>query len=378
MVGKRDYVFLRIISVSSLCVLFLVCGCGADKPRFTEEELAQIPLAQKTGLPEASGGFALSVAGETITADEVIGPLRESLAATSQVNDFERFKQRARPALERILLNKVSNILLYNQAKRDATENIDEALDRATEAEIRKFIVSFGGDYARAEETLKDMGMDWVSFREYQRRRILTQSYIHQQLPEDGPITYRELVDYYNDMKQRYFTKPATLQFRLIDIEAEKLELTDPNKDRRQLAKELADDLVGRINAGEDFAELANKYSHGYRRAFGGLWKPVEPESLAKPYDVLGRQGLTMVPGQVAGPIEEGEHIFIMKLEAKSEASVEPFEEVQSQIEAKIILERRREAIDKLNEEVMRQAAIENADRFIDFCLERIYRTSNR
>jgi len=67
-----------------------------------------------------------------------------------------------------------------------------------------------------------------------------------------------------------------------------------------------------------------------------------------------------------------------MKLEEKSEASVEPFEAVQSQIEAKIILERRREAIDKLNEEVMQQAAIENADRFIDFCLERIYRTSNR
>jgi parvulin-like peptidyl-prolyl isomerase len=379
MVKEKDYMFLKIISVLILCVLFFAYGCGeANKPRFTAEELAQMPLAQRTGLPEASGGFVFSVAGETITAGEVIAPVMESLRATAQANSFEQFKTRAGPLIKRIFLNKVSNILLYNQARKNAAENIDEALNKATEAEIGKFIAGFGGDYARAEEALKEMGMDWVSFRQYQRKMILTQSYIHQKLPEDRPITYREMMDYYNDMKEKFFTKPATLTFRLIDIEAEKLEPTDPNKDRLQLARELADELVKRINAGEDFGELAKQYSHDYRASFRGLWNPVQPQYLAKPYDILAAEAEKIEPGQIAGPIEAGEHIFIMKLEERDAKTVEPFEKVQSRIEGKIMFDRRRETIDKLTSQLMQEADIENADKFIDFCLEQIYRTSNQ
>jgi len=81
----------------------------------------------------------------------------------------------------------------------------------------------------------------------------------------------------------------------------------------------LAGELLGRIDNGEGFGALAGQYSHGHRRLFGGLWKPVQPESLAEPYDILAAEAEKIEPGRTTGPIEaaNGEHIFIMKLEDK-------------------------------------------------------------
>jgi len=362
----------------SVSVLLLIAGCGgSDRPRFSEEEIALMPLPQKTGLPEVSGGLVLVVSGETVTSDEITAPLIEHFRPIVQRGDFERFKEQVRPQLERVLVTRISNILLYSQAKRQAGEDIDEALERLAEVEVRKFIVSFGGDYARAQQALKQDGMDWASFKEYQKKMILSQHYIALQLPEQKPVTYSDLIDCYNRMRDELFTTPSKIRLRLIDIQLDKLQIEDPNEGRQQLARELANELVARIRTGEDFGELAKQYSHGHRRMFGGLWKQLEPGSLAESYGILAAEAERIEPGRIAGPIEAGEHIFIMKLVEKRTKSVEPFEKVQSQVEAKIKFDRRKEAVDELTVKLIRQAELGDKDAFIDFCLQKIYRMSN-
>jgi len=367
----RKHIFLATLA------LLPTDGCmSRTRPKLTEEDLALIPFAQREGLPECSGGLVLKVRGETITSDEIITkPLLEHFRAFAQNDNFQQFKERARPQLEQIVANKVSDILIYQQAKKDAGGQIEEALEKAAEAEVRKFVVSFEGDYAKA---IKQMGMDWAGFKEYQKKTILTQHYIASQFPENRPITYSELVEQYEKMKDKFFAVPARLTFRLIDIEAAKLEVADPNQTPQQFAKDLANELVKRIQAGEDFGELAKQYSHGHRRLSGGLWRPVQPESLAKPYDALADEAEKIEPGQIAGPIETGGHIFIMKLEEKQQARFEPFEAVQKQVKARIILERRKAAVDELGAKLTEQAALAEKSKFIDFCLEKIYRMSNQ
>ena len=361
----------------TMLVLLLIAGCSGSKPKFTQEELAAIAFPQKEGLPVVSGGFVLVVGDEVITAEEVTAPLMEHFKPLAQASDFEQFRNRARPQLEQIIENKITNILLYKQAERSAGENIEDALDKAAEAEVKRFTVSFKGDYAKAEEALKGMGMNWTSFKEYQKKMILTQSYMASKMPEKKPITYSELVDSYNKMKDKFFVVSAVLKFRLIDIEAVKLEVTDPNGDRRQLAKDLANELAKRIYAGEDFGILAKQYSHGHRREFGGLWKQVEPGSLAKPYDILAAEAEKIEQGQVAGPIEAGGHIFIMKLEEKQAKGYEPFEKVQKEVEAKISFDRRKQAVDELGAILAQQAKLSDKRKFVNFCSEEIYRMSN-
>ena len=103
--------------------------------------------------------------------------------------------------IEQQLVGRIADAMLYSRAKKDAGEKIDDELDKVVTAEIRRFVMDFGGDYAKAEQSLKQMGMDWGKFEQYQRRRILSQSYISQQMPKDQPITYSEMMTAYNETK---------------------------------------------------------------------------------------------------------------------------------------------------------------------------------
>jgi len=358
-------------------LLLLAGGCGGSKPELAESK-SELSYLQKELLPECSGGFTLSVGSETITSDEIVLPWIEHFRPIAQRSDFERFKKQVRPEIEKIVTSKVSDILLYRQAKKQAGEGIDDRLEKAADAEVKRFVVGFGGDYARAEEELKRSGMDWASFKEYQKKMILNQDYIRRQLPEHSPVTYSELLDCYNDMKDKSFAIPAMIKFRLIDIEPAKLELADSNQNRLDESQRLAENLVERLRSGEDFGELAKQYSHGHRRAFGGLWQQLEPGALAEPYDILATECEKTQPGQLAGPIEVKGHIFIMKLEAKQAEGFEPFEKVQSQVETRILLNRQKQAVDDLSAKLAHQASLEQSDEFIDFCLKKIYRISNQ
>jgi parvulin-like peptidyl-prolyl isomerase len=362
----RRLVFLLILS------FLMVTGCGEKKEGFTEKELNRIPPPLKKTLPPASGGYVLAVGGDTITADQVAGEIAEHFKELAKQTDFEQFNKYAAPQIDRFLISKISNILLYQEAKKGAKENIDEALDKEADKKVREFIVNFGGDYAMAEEELKRMGMDWKSFKDSQKKIMLSQSYVASLMPENQSLTYTELRQEYEKMKD-VFNVPASLQFSLIDIMPEKLELTDPNENRLEKAQQLSQKIVNRLNIGENFASLAKQYSHDHMASAGGLWNPVNPSSLAEPYDILATEAQKINPGQIAGPINTRGHIFIMKLENKQAASSVPFEDVQNQIEAKIMFERRKRAADELGAKLAQQATLGDRTAFVNYCSRKTY-----
>jgi peptidyl-prolyl cis-trans isomerase SurA len=358
--------------------VLLLTGC-ADKPRFSPEEIAQMPLAKRDGLPEPSGGFALAVGEQSITADDVIAPVFERMSQAAQRYDYERFRQLAAPVIEKQLVDRISDALLYSRAKSDAGENVKDELDRVAMAEVKRFVMDFGGDYAKAEQALKRMGMDWEKFQQYQRRKILSQSYIAQKMPDkDQLVSYSEMLEKYNETKDKLYSTMASMQFQLIDIEPEKLKNVDVNRPRDEQARELAYKIVERIKKGESFDELAKEYSQDPRASKGGLWRKIDPESLASPYDVLAATAVKMKPGELSGPIEKNGHIFIMRLVEFTPKSVEPFEKVQNQVKADITIERMRKAYDKINDELLRQASAADRARFVDFCVLEIYRMANK
>jgi hypothetical protein len=365
-------------------MLVLLGGCNRGN---SEAEQQRRVITQKIELVEAEGGYVLMVGGETLTSDQIIDSRiqinqlfispKEYFRPLAQTSDFEQFKERAKEPLEEIIIDNISNILFYQHAKRQAGGNIDEGLEKMAENEYRKFVLGFGGNQARADEELKQNQMDKKSFIEQRKRALLIEWYKASKLSNNQPVTYRELMDCYSRIKDKYFARAAKIRFRLIDIHPDRLEVTDPNEDRRQLGIILANKLLALIKSGRDFGELAKQYSHGNWREFGGLWRSIQPSSLAEPYDVLARRAEQMQVGDVAGPIVTEQHIFIMKLEEKQIAGYELFEDVQELVKEKVLLDRRSEVIDKLNEDIRRQAELGSTDKFTDFCLEKIYVLSN-
>jgi parvulin-like peptidyl-prolyl isomerase len=384
MTREKHYGWLEKVLAWSFSALFFAGGCGdSSDPASSEDQLQRSILVRKAGQPGV-----LIVGNEVVTCDEIIATpmeynqmivsLAELLAPAAQAGSLEQFKQLARPRVEEVITSRISYILLYQQAKRQVGENIDESLEKAAEKEWRRFVLRFGGDEAKAEEALRQQKVDRKGFKDYWKKEILRQSYIALKLAGNRPITQRELMQCYDEMKDKSFATPASLTFRLIDIEPAKLQIADPQQDLLERARKLARELVDRIRAGEDFAELAKQYSHGHTRESGGLWKPVHPDSLAKPYDVLVAAAAKIEQGQIAGPIEVEGHIFIMKLQENRPKSYKPFEKVQEQLEQKILADRQKEAIEKLNAELREQIVLSERDQFVDFCLERIYQVNGK
>jgi len=362
-------------------LLVIFTGCAGD-----EESRAGIPedmvdsyrRADPASLPRPSGGFVYSIKGETITAEEIVQPLVEQFKEAAGNMSFQQFRNAARTAVERRILSEISDVLVHQQAVERTDEQIDEAINEAVQKEVRKFVMRFGGDYARAERALKDMGMNWQQFREQQKKVIMTQSYLASEMPEQKPVTPGEVQRFYENNKDRLFGSKARIRIQLIDIQPAKLEVSDPNLSRAELAEEKAEELLSQLRAGEDFTEIAREHSHGYRAGYGGKWEPVNPDSLAPPYDILAEKAIQMQVGDVEGHIFKGGHYFILKLLEKQETRYEPLSEVREQIQARLHLQRRREAIREFNRRVVEQAALSDINEFTGFCLQQLYLMCNQ
>lgn len=353
-------------------------GCsGQKKGKFTEEEMEAIPLAQRTGLPAPTGGMVLAVNQQTIRAEEIVSQLNEEVARAAQQMDSARFSRLVRPAIERVVMSKVTDLLIYQKAKMKAPEGIDAALDEAVEKEINRFVAGFDGNYGEAQKTIAQMGYTWDTYRDYQRRFLLTSAYVSEQMSSERPITRAELMDRYQEMKEEHFSWDTTIHFRVIDLVAEKMESTfiEEGETRQAARLRLANSIMDRLRSGQSFSGLAKAYSHGHRAMRGGDWGEVTAGSLADPYSVLEEQAMKMEPGEIFGPIEAGEHLFILKLEEKKVGGYEPFEEVKDRLEAQIRMEERREKFDEMMGELIRAAKISDLEAFVDFCVQRAYET---
>ena len=96
-------------------------------------------------------------------------------------------------------------------------------------------------------------------------------------------------------------------------------------------------------------------------------------KTLAQPYDVLGRECEVLAPGEITGPIEAQDHVFLLKLESKQEGGYQALADVQAQVKARIIADRRLAATLKLNAELEERAAAGETDEFIEVCANEIY-----
>jgi peptidyl-prolyl cis-trans isomerase SurA len=362
------------IGLGWLVVLLLAAGCGDknEHGKFTAEQMKTIPLSDRSNLPASAGGMSLNVDSETITMKELAIILEEKLKPLAKEGSLEAFNQAARPAFQEALRNRVTDILMYKEAKKKSPENIDDALDKAVESEMNRFLASYNNNRAMAENALRTMGYDWKSFRDFQRRMILTQSYLSKEFMDKRPVAHSEMTEYYNQHRSQY-CQEGIVQFRVIDLIAEKLpaQLMDPNETAQQAVERLTALILDKLKKGEDFGRLAEQYSQGPLASSGGLWRPITigADSLSAPYDMLETKALAMEPGQVTGPLNANGHCFFLKLEDKKEASCQTFDQVQNAIEDQFQFEFRKEQYMKLINRLMSHVDTLQMEQFLNNCI---------
>ncbi len=366
--------------------LGVIVGC-AEKASFkaalTDEEIKSRIYAQKPDRPDR-----LIVCGEMITWEDILGslpedsvaypPLKAGLEKAAKETSLPRFLEEQWPGVYQRLVSRISSIVLSKRARRELENKVEEAkLDEYAEQELRRFILEeHGGNGAEADEALAKAGMNRASYKQWKKMAGLADHLVKSKYPRNRPVTYGELLAWYNEIKEEKYVRPGVLQLRVIDVQVDRVDLKEPTGDRVTRARQVAQELRQKIDAGADFGDMVKQnaqYTDDPRAPQGGLWKPRDPNSLAAPFDVLARQAQNMKPGQVAGPIQAPGRFFLMKVEDKQERGYRPLSEVQEEVRRDIMERRFQEVLRELDAEARRQVALADVDHFVDFCLRRFY-----
>ncbi|HOT72885.1 MAG TPA: peptidylprolyl isomerase [Anaerohalosphaeraceae bacterium] len=368
------------LAAAGLVVFLSACSSKIPQGKYSQEEMLNLPLANRYNLPEPTGGMVLKVGSETLTSEEILSipQVKEALTPLAKKGDLTAYEAQAMPLLRSIIRSKAADLLLYEEARKSAPANIDELLEAAVKKEIERFVADYDNNVALAEQELKRMGMDWQSFRDFQKKLIMTQSYISSTVMEERKFTRSELMEYYERVKNEQFFRPGRLQFQLIELVPAKLSPQQllEGETPQQAARRIADELLQKLQQGEDFAELAKQFSHDPLASAGGLWAPVTlgTDSLAEPYDKIEKIAEKMQVGEIKGPVEEGGRIFIIRLVSFTPPVSKSFDEVQHILESQLQFQYKNRKYNELVEKVLKRADFVELERFAEFCAQEAYR----
>lgn len=368
------------LAAAGLAVFLSACSSKIPQGKYSQEEMLNLPLANRYNLPEPTGGMVLKVGSETLTSEEILSipQVKEALTPLAKKGDLTAYEAQAMPLLRSIIRSRAADLLLYEEARKSAPANIDELLEAAVKKEIERFVADYDNNVALAEQELKRMGMDWQSFRDFQKKLIMTQSYISSTVMEERKFTRSELMEYYERVKNEQFFRPGRLQFQLIELVPAKLSPQQllEGETPQQAARRIADELLQKLQQGEDFAELAKQFSHDPLASAGGLWAPVTlgTDSLAEPYDKIEKIAEKMQVGEIKGPVEEGGRIFIIRLVSFTPPVSKSFDEVQHILESQLQFQYKNRKYNELVEKVLKRADFVELERFAEFCAQEAYR----
>ena len=165
------------------------------------------------------------------------------------------------------------------------------------------------------QEQLAREGMTLDELKRNMGRNILRRQILSRDLESKVMITDSEAKADYDARKQEY-SQPATVQLQEILVKGDD-------------AQARAAELAAKARVGEDFAALARSHSAAPSKASGGeLGKIARGEMNPD----LEKVAFALPAGAISDPIPSGDGYRILKIEAKTDASATPFDEVKDTI----------------------------------------------
>jgi parvulin-like peptidyl-prolyl isomerase len=136
--------------------------------------------------------------------------------------------------------------------------------------------------------------------------------------------------------KHERYRGPEKLRLRMIVLRKEAA-------DKGASAKTLADAIMDKLAAGEDFGLLAKKHSTGDKANAGGDWGWIEAKFLRPE---LAKAAASLKAGEVAKPIDTDAGIYILRVDERRGTEEAGFEELHGGIERALW----KEEAERLNE----------------------------
>jgi parvulin-like peptidyl-prolyl isomerase len=228
----------------------------------------------------------------------------------------QRLQDAKREGVERLIERR-----LIIQEFDDLKVNIPETY---IEEHVQKEIKEHYDDRATLQKTLQEQGVTFESYRRDIREQFIEYIMRGRNVPRDILISPGRIDRYYKDNEDK-FRIADQVRLRMIVLEK-----TRNPVDAMRLARE----IIGKLDEGVSFAEMASVYSDGSQAREGGLWGWVERKVLRED---LADLAFKLPAGKRSDPIEKAEAVYIMLVEEVRNAHVRPITEVRDEIERTLV-----------------------------------------
>lgn len=297
------------------------------RPNMCAALVLLLALSSATRVAGSAGtaldGYAASVNGGIITVGDVMLSIQSDLMKLAdRYSGSELNRER-----ERLFTRGLNDLIAQKLILAEAARLQMQVPDKMVDDRINQTIYSrFDNDRAKFLAALTADRLTVDDWRKETRERIIVSLLTRQEVQEKIKLSPADLRDAYEKDREAY-SEPARARISLIVIRAEK------DADALSIQREDAIRIRGRILAGESFAELARERSQDSRAPAGGDWGWVEPKDLRPELKAAVE---SLAPGALSEVIETPESFYILRVEEKTEAREKSFEEVRSDVEAKL------------------------------------------
>ncbi len=276
---------------------------------------------------EVTDRIVATVNGDIVTLYELntsIKNLTGMDARELREKDEENFHK-----VSRAVLNSMINELIADQHANKlgitvAEKDVEEAIER----------VKIDNELTQEDliYSLKKEGITFEDYKERIKQEIEQARLVNHEIKSKIVITEAEMKDYYDNHIKDFIEEGEVLLARIF------LPVKEPaNNDEVAGVKALGNDILGRLNNGKDFFDLAIKYSKGPAAKEGGKlgWikmKNIEP--------ALREKIENLSPGEHSDlePIESG--FQIVKVLEEKKGKIKQFEDLRSAIRSKLFKEK--------------------------------------
>ncbi|MGH9699904.1 MAG: peptidylprolyl isomerase, partial [Candidatus Acidiferrales bacterium] len=258
---------------------------------------------------------------------KAVSSLRQEIAQDCQNCPQDTIDQEYANRSKNLLRDLIDQELLVQRAKDENISVEADVVKRLDETRKQNNLDSIDA----LEKAVEASGIPWEDYKTEIRNNLLTQEVIRRDVGGRITIGHDEVLAYYN-AHEKDFIKPEEVVLSEIFLNTQGMAPQEIEAVRTR-----AEDLHNRVLKGEDFTQLATRYSEGSTAKQGGDLGTFERGQLSPQLeDVVFK----MSKGQVTDVIQTKTGFEILKVEDHFQAGQQPVNKVEDEIMNKIYMTR--------------------------------------
>tara|TARA_B110000977_G_scaffold189985_1_gene260212 strand:- start:595 stop:1587 length:993 start_codon:yes stop_codon:yes gene_type:complete len=294
---------------------------------------------QDAALIRMGNGIAAIAEGEIITIEQLrreLEPIIPRLRA--EARSEKEFSESIDRMSREVLQNLIDRILIVQAAQEKGLLLPQSYIDQEYDEVLNR---DFSGDRGRFLEYLRAQGLTAREFRENIYKRVVVNVMRQQNRKSQSEISPERIQAFYIQNKIRFYQEEAMHLRQII--------LTPIADEGTALLHQTANKIIQELAEGDNFGDLARKYSQDEMSRKGGDWGWIERQDIRKE---LSTVAFDLQPGSYSQPVELNNTIFILYCEAKREELIQPVTEVRDAIENVLVGEIARETQERWLQQV--------------------------